>query len=91
MAILPVLKVVAELLPILGNIFAIFRRRKAQKRAQKAEKALEAVIVGVDTYTKAEGTTADRVKEGVKAVIKNEAVKKEIEDYLHRAVQRLTK
>ena len=86
--VLPILKVVAELIPILGNIFAIFRRKKAQKRAEKATKVLETVVKGVQIYRDSEGKT---VGDKLKDVIKSESIKADVEDYLFRVVKKVTK
>lgn len=50
MKIIPVLKAVLEIVPLIGQAIAIFRRRKAQKECRKIEHSLESVIRGVQWF-----------------------------------------
>ena len=83
--VIPILKVVAELIPIIGNIFSIFRRKKAEKKAKQLEKITQVVIEGVEAYA----NTTD--KKDVKKVITNVAKATGVEDKLKELVKKYTK
>ena len=86
--VLKVLRVVGELIPVIGNIFAIFGRTKAQKKAKILEKVNQVVIEGVDTYQKIVDKKEPALP--VKEMIKRIAVTAGVEDKLHELVIKYT-
>lgn len=96
MGILKALAIAKEIVEIVIPIFGWLKKRKMQKKLIKTEKTLETVISGVEIYSTQKGTTADKVKETVKAVINREAVKGTfadggiVEEYLNKKVKSLT-
>ncbi len=78
------LKLAIELIPVIGNIFAILGRKKAQKKAARIEKVAQVVIEGVDAYAKIEN------KRDIKDVIAKIAVATGVEDKLHDLVLKYT-
>ena len=78
------LKLVIELIPVIGNIFAILGRKKAQKKAEKIEQVVKVVIEGVEDFAKAEG------KKEIKEVITKIAITSGLEEKLHAMVLKYT-
>lgn len=87
LGVLKVLRVVGELIPVVGNIFAIFGRKKAEKKAKTLEKVNKAVIEGVEEYV-THPTTTD--KKDVARAITRIAVAAGAEEALNKLVKRYT-
>ena len=85
---LKVLKTVVELIPIIGNILAIFGRKKAEKQAKKIANVATAVVIGVEKYTDAK---KNGTQPNVKEIIKETAISLGAEEALKKLVIKLTK
>lgn len=79
------LKLAIELIPVIGNIFAILGKKKAEKKAKKLEQVASVVISGVEAYKKTED------KSNIKGVIRNIAIATGVEEKLKELVTKYTK
>ncbi len=84
MPILKILTTIVEIIPLVGQIFAIFGKHKAQKRAKQIEKAAAAVIKGVQSFRETQGAAASEN-------IKNEILTRSITDGTEQILNPLVK
>ena len=91
MRVIVVLKIVKEIVESLIPIWGWFKQRKAQKKAERLNKALTSIIIAVETYSKQEGVPIEKLGKTVKELIKEESVQGKINDFLNDAVQKIVK
>lgn len=83
---LRIIKIVAEWIPIIGEILKVFGKTKAQEKAKEAQKIAEAVISGVEMYSAP--NKVGEVSLPIKQVIKGVAVNLGTEEKLHEMVNK---
>jgi len=82
------LGIVLRVIPIIGQIIAIFGEKKQIKKVKNAENVINAVVTGVEKYN---DVKTNGGKPDVKRIIKETAVSLGAEEYLNRIVKKITK
>jgi hypothetical protein len=88
MTFLIAIQAVSAGIGILGGIFGLLGKRKAQKKAKKIEQVAKAIITGVEQYARVceEGIENKVIKQTIQAI----AYKNEVENELHDLVKNTT-
>lgn len=87
MRLLKLLRGVAELIPVIGNILAIIGKKKAEAKYQKIEQAAASIIKGVEWYQNRIGPGPDN---NLKEIIKGKALADKTEPLLNTLVRKYT-
>ncbi len=83
---LKILKLVIQVIPVIGNILGPVFTVQAEKKAAKVEKVASAVIRGVELYSKVKAPGLE-----IKSVIKNLATRENVESLVNSLVNKYTK